>query len=114
VWNGSSSTEQDLPATLVQNLVFLHGFHAADSTGLLQGHREFLLENLWGHILQDRNRPLAQICTDLDLEVGVGPGSHLLLTKHALSNRRWPVDMLRKIGGDVPLPLLPPKVEKHG
>ena len=100
-------TERDLPATLIRNLEFLHPFRDSASTSVQPEHREALISNLWSRLTAESSRTLAAICTDLDLEVGLKPGSHLGLSKYALANRRWAVDMHAEISGGTPLPLLP-------
>lgn len=106
-------TERDLPADLVRNIEWVHPYTAASSLSVPTEQVDWLTQRLEEQLRREPTRAVAVVCSEIDERAGFEPGTHFALVRHALANRRWPVDMNTEIVGSRPLPFLDPPPDDH-
>lgn len=99
-------TERDLPVNLVRNIEWVHPYTPTTSLSVPVDQVDWLTKRLEEQLRREPMKAVAVICSEFDERTGFEPGSHFALVRHALANRRWPVEMNSEIVGSRPLPFL--------
>lgn len=86
-------TEEEMPATLVKNISWVHPkFLASDLAPLGDRDLQAIEEHL-GESVPKSQTPLRNLTTLCDEELGLRPGSALACVRHFLATRHWLTDM---------------------
>lgn len=99
-------TEQEVPRGLVKNMRWLaphlHLTESADVTREMVSRIRTVMEPA----VTDGQRSLAKIAAECDDRLGLAPGTALMVARHLIANRAWPVDLSVEINPRRPLRLV--------
>jgi hypothetical protein len=89
-------TEDQINYDLVRNVEWLHSAKNLDDEQFPSKIIRELEPALY-QAIQKSNNPLAKITLEMDEKIGVEPGTSMHAVRHFIANRRWIVDMSKRI-----------------
>lgn len=108
-------TEREVAPTLIANAKFIHGTYQATSLEVdydgsgVRPLPQTVIHRIAAVLTPDvlRGQTALNVLTEkCDETLGIKPGISLLVAKHLLAQRQWPVDFRRPLEPWAPLPLL--------
>lgn len=98
-------TEKDVDATLAANVEWVHGHREAERLiPLIPEDAARVEATLTPRVMQGGFR-LRDLTNECDSVLGFDPGTSLGVVRHLIANRRWKVDMSKRIMSPLPLVL---------
>jgi hypothetical protein len=99
-------TEREIPNAIVENVKWLHPYYRiTDLEPLTQADIIRIARMLLPEIARASDA-LANAAAACDDRLGLNPGVSLSVVRYLLANRRWHVDMSKRINPSSPLQLL--------
>jgi len=90
-------TERDINYELVENIKWVRRSKTLQFIPDLTQEIVSSIAPLLFEALQDRIRPVAKVCLDLDRRLRLEPGRCLFIVRHMIANRKWLVDMSKRM-----------------
>jgi hypothetical protein len=98
-------TEDDIDRTLADNIEWVHGHRDVSALYPLTAAGVARIEAILTPRIVEGKLRLRDLTNECDAMLGLEPGSTLSVVRHLIANRRWKVDMNKRIMPPLPLVL---------
>lgn len=94
-------TERDIDLVYSFNVEFVHNAYSLNGSNL-DAEKVFYIEDALLIELSQNSMTLSKLTQNIDKKLGLPPGESLFCIKHLIANKKWQIDMKKKINtGDI-------------
>lgn len=103
------ATEHEFPKVMIANLAHLYGYRSLERYDVPKEDREVaaVLAYLYDQLVATTGIAVEQVCRAADTRLHLPRGASITLAWHAVSTKKWRVDLSTPLKGHLPLPHLP-------